>query len=63
MHRRGNNLHLLHPVAFNLQGTQDKIANLNLFSGFGYMLEILHQQAGDGVIFALIIERQGNVLD
>ena len=56
-------LHLLHAMVFNLQRLEHIVAYLNFFTRLRNALQILHQQTCNGVILALFIQRQGNILD
>ena len=49
-------------MAVDLQRAQRITVNLNGFPHLRHMLQILHQQTGDGVVLPFIIQRQRNVL-
>ena len=49
-------------MAVDLQRAQRITVNLNGFPHLRHMLQILHQQTGNGVILTFIIQRQRNVL-
>ena len=49
-------------MAVDLQRAQRIAVNLNGLPHLRHMLQILHQQTGDGVVLPFIIQRQRNVL-